>query len=133
MKHNSILQQQEKERELIKLTTYFKFKIKYAADIHHRGKVCSSVKNDLEREFVNSKQKLTHSGGLSTLTHSSWRDLRMAGMLVAEGAFGRIGCDTTKDSKVPHIDNKLSLSLITLVLYINSKCSWFRLGGHNVL
>ena len=28
------------------------------------------------------------------LTHSSWRDLRMAGILVDDGAFGRIGCDT---------------------------------------
>lgn len=102
-----------------------------------------------EKSSVNSKQNsgltfpvwihfhavfsFASSARLSILTHSSWRDLRMAGMLVAEGAFGRIGCDTTKDSEVAHIENKLSVSLITLVLYIDSKCTWFRMGGHIAL
>lgn len=46
------------------------------------------------------------TSGLKILTHSSWRDFRMAGMLVADGAFGRIGWDTKKEKKIACVQEK---------------------------
>lgn len=63
------------------------------------SKQTSWVQFTVRRYFVVDVSCSTNSR-LTILTHSSWSDLRMAGMLVADGAFGLIGWDTkTKRSR----------------------------------
>lgn len=63
----------------------------------------------------------------------------MAGMLVAEGAFGRIGWDTKTEKKLPMFRTSIfSLSLKKLVLNKNSnflgiKNTWHKMEGQAIL